>query len=123
MQSNIVSVGYSNLPTPPPTPPPHCVEVSKSACYADSLQHRIMGNWIRKSETMTREECMQLCYSQQKKLAGVEFGVQCMCGDSLKPPEPSNACTMPCAGKSSDLCGGHDAIDIMNFTCSRGRPF
>jgi len=110
VQANIVSVGYKNYG-------PHCVEKGKSTCYMDSIKNRIMGNFVLKSQEMTREQCMQLCYSRQKTLAGVENGNQCMCGDSLKAPKPSTACTKMCGGNSSELCGGYDAIDIMHFTC------
>jgi hypothetical protein len=124
VQANIISVGYTNLPTPAPTPPPpapHCVEVGKSTCYGDSRKNRIMGNFVVMDTTMTREECMQLCYARKKTLAGVENGKQCMCGDSLKNPKPSTICKkkpLKCVGDNSENCGGFDAIDIMHFTCS-----
>jgi hypothetical protein len=113
-----VSVGYRGMPTPAPTPAPHCVEVGQSTCYEDSIKNRIMGNYILRSEGITREQCMQLCNSRQNKLAGVENGNQCMCGDSVNAPVPSVACTMKCGGNNSELCGGYDVIDIMHFTCA-----
>merc|ERR1719162_2799640 len=67
VQANIISVGYTDMPTPAPTPAPHCVEVKKSSCYSDSAKDRIMGTFVNHNgkgkDDMTREECMQLCYS------------------------------------------------------------
>merc|ERR1712039_951744 len=65
VQANIVSVGYKTM---------HCVEKSKSTCYVDSIKDRIMGNPVLKSNDITREKCMQLCYNENKILAGVENG-------------------------------------------------
>ena len=113
VQANIVAVGYEALPTL------HCVEVGKSICYRDSVPARIMGDVVMASNSMTREQCMQSCFSRKKSLAGVENGNQCMCGDSVNEPVPSTNCTVACPGSSSELCGGWMAINIMNFTCAR----
>ena len=112
VQANIVAVGYKNMPEP------HCVETSEGTCYVDSVKNRIMGDYLLKSTDITREQCMLLCYRAQKKLAGVENGNQCMCGDSVKASPPSTGCTMNCGGNRSETCGGNDAIDIFEFTCT-----
>jgi hypothetical protein len=117
VQANIVAVGYRSVPTPAPTPPPHCAEVSKSKCYVDGPGGRILGNVVVVSADMTREQCMRSCYSRQMRLAGVEDGGQCMCGDSVKTAVPSTNCTVACPGNSSELCGGWMAINILHFTC------
>lgn len=118
VQANIVAVGYKNIPPPPPPPAPHCAEVAKSTCYADHTD-RTMGDYVLRSEDMTREQCIQLCFSRLNTLAGVENGNQCMCGDAVKPNvKPSNACTFPCTGNSTETCGGSWVIDIMHFACT-----
>jgi hypothetical protein len=48
-----------------------------------------MGDFVLRSEGMTRQQCMQLCYSRQKGLARVKNGTQCMCGD------PANGTVTP----------------------------
>ena len=120
VQANIVAVGYASLPTPAPTPAPHCVEVGKSKCYRDSVHARIMGDPVLVSGDMTHEMCMHQCFSRQKRLAGVENGKQCMCGDVVTGKVPSANCTIACAGSSSEseFCGGWMAVSIINFTCA-----
>ena len=119
VQANIVAVGYRFPPTPAPTPAPRCVESSKSPCYVDGPASRIMGDPVAMTgQDMTREECMRACSSRQMKLAGVENGAQCMCGDSVKARVPSTNCTVACRGNSSELCGGWKAMAVLNFTCT-----
>ena len=96
----------------------HCVEVGTGTCYADSNKARVLGDWVAREQDMTRAKCIQMCSDRGATLAGVEYGVQCMCGDALKDPQPSTACTMPCSGNSSEVCGGRFAIDVMHFQCS-----
>eukprot|EP01047_Picozoa_sp_COSAG01_P050864 COSAG01_NODE_5184_length_4426_cov_1.320777_3_plen_195_part_00 len=117
VQANIVAVGYKTLPAAL-----HCVEQGKSKCYVDTPRARIMGDVVVTSSRMTREQCMQACFGRQKKLAGVENGRQCMCGDSFAGAVASTNCTAACPGSSVGLCGGWMAIDIMNFTCSGHAP-
>merc|ERR1711918_328897 len=102
VQANIAAVGYKLLPAV------HCEEVGKSVCLTDNPRHRIMGDAVSSdSGRMTRVACIQVCFSRGDKLAGVENGEQCMCGNSvLGEAAPSTNCTMPCPGNSSELCGG-----------------
>ena len=120
VQANIVAVGYLDMPTPAPTPAPHCTAVGKSKCYVDTPTARIMGEVVAVGADMTRERCMLACYGRQKRLAGVENGGQCMCGDSVNATVPSVNCTKACPGNSSEVCGGWLAIDVMGFACAPG---
>ena len=112
IQANIVGVGYKTLPSL------HCTEVGKSACYMDNVAARVMGDVVMASAGMTHEQCMLVCFSRNRSLAGVEDGSQCMCGDSVPNPVPSTNCTVAClGGDGSELCGGWMAINVMHFTC------
>jgi len=56
----------------------------------------------------------------------VEFGNQCFCGDFLNPAAKSTQvadsdCNMPCAGNSSQTCGGSDRMNLYTVTCT-GTP-
>ena len=112
VQANIVAVGYKALPAL------RCVEVGESACYRDDVHARILGDVVMASASMTHEKCMQSCFIRKKRLAGVENGKQCMCGDVVDEPVLSTNCTAICPGSSSELCGGWLAITVLNFTCN-----
>ena len=100
----------------------HCVETS-SSCLVDgggarSPNERVLGDFVLMSAQMTRVGCMNVCHGMGKKLAGVENGKQCMCGDAAKKASPSKKCSFPCTGNHSASCGGSWAIDIISFTCA-----
>lgn len=114
VQANIVAVGYKALPAL------HCAQVGKSRCYKDSPRARILGDVVTASNGMTREQCMQTCFGRQMRLAGVENGAQCMCGNSIDEAMLSTNCTHACPGSSSELCGGWMAINVLNFSCHYG---
>lgn len=54
--------------------------------------------------------------------AGVQFGEQCWCGNSLDrtagagAPLDASSCNVPCVGDSTSLCGGSWAITLYNRT-------
>ena len=101
----------------------HCVQEGSSTCYTDNRKSRTLGGFISLSNgDMTRAGCMTLCDEAGKKLAGVENGNQCMCGDSVPAAtKHSSKCTRECSGCGSEnceICGGVWAIDIMNFSCA-----
>lgn len=54
--------------------------------------------------------------------AGVQFGEQCWCGNSLDKtagagaPLDASSCNVPCVGDSTSLCGGSWALTLYNRT-------
>jgi len=65
-------------------------------------------------QNMTIENCIAFCDGY--RYAGVEYGTQCFCGDSLAEGVRGSAdtaeCQMQCAGDSSEYCGGSDALSV-----------
>lgn len=86
-------------------------------CHIDSVSNRILPdhgrlpNW---PHTTTIQSCQQACGNQGHIYAGLEFGVECFCGDALvgSTLAPASECNMPCSGSSQQLCGGPDRIDV-----------
>lgn len=69
------------------------------------------------SNSVTIEGCMDYCKSRGHSYAGLEYSTQCFCGDSLpsnRAPTPGvlGNCLSPCAGNSSDYCGGSNRLSI-----------
>ena len=98
--------------------------IGAAKCYEDANSNRLLGPKGATSpmQPMTREVCAQICSNKKQKMAGVEYGKQCYCGNALnRAGVASTKCTMACAANSSETCGGSDAIDVFEFSCS-GTP-
>lgn len=109
-----------------------CAVSKVHGCFSDSTltpggaRVRTLPLQVNPRGDLTLESCAAAC-SRFGKLAGVEFGSQCFCGDALNPvanatSEPANDCAaMKCPGDSRESCGDANRISIYEFTCS-GRP-
>lgn len=103
-----------------------CKPNPRSMCYEDTPS-RILKTTIAISDpTNTMESCAASCGAAQMKLAGVEFGVACFCGDEVVPgsrPLAASACdAMKCSGNSAETCGGNMVLKVYNFTCTAPKP-
>ena len=62
---------------------------------------------------MTISQCIQTCTERHFRYAGLQYGKDCVCGDSGydKYGTASN-CDMACAGNSQEKCGGSYASQV-----------
>jgi hypothetical protein len=86
-------------------------------CGPDSVASRTFTNNSLMSDSMTVEMCLTYCKSHGLNYAGLEYATQCYCGDSLpaslKPtPGVLGNCFSPCAGNSSQYCGGASRLSM-----------
>ena len=86
-------------------------------CGTDVYGNPALGNAVEDSQSMTVETCINLCSSKGHSIAGLEYGSQCMCGDSLPArasPTPNviGACTEKCKGNSKEICGNANALSL-----------
>ena len=86
-------------------------------CGTDVYGNPALGDAVEDSQSMTVETCIKLCSSQGHSIAGLEYGSQCMCGDSLPArasPTPNviGACTEKCKGDSTEICGNANALSL-----------
>ena len=68
---------------------------------------------------VTIESCVQTCDSQGYKFAGVEYGGECWCSNSLNTKNSPvgeavdlSECREPCNGNQGETCGGNWAITV-----------
>ncbi|WWC59704.1 uncharacterized protein I303_102266 [Kwoniella dejecticola CBS 10117] len=75
---------------------------------------RLLSKVQTSSSTMTIEQCTSICQSYGFGVAGVEYGNECYCGvpDDVDDALVSGQCVMPCAGDSTEICGGPNALNI-----------
>jgi len=58
--------------------------------------------------------CAQYCYENNFRVAGVEFGQECFCGQELLNPEIAalSDCNQACAGDSTLACGAPNRVGV-----------
>lgn len=86
----------------------HCPKIAAAA-------PQFRGPW--RSQPMTVEQCNGLC-DGYRFFALQNGGTGCFCGTSYGRYGASPNCTMPCAGNSSQSCGGPGVNDIYEVTNS-----
>ena len=106
------------------------VKISSLKCWTDFTtpppgkpRVRVLGPPIWTGGGLTQEYCAQLCHDRKQPLAGVENGVNCMCGVAVVPPaapKPSG-CHQTMSGNKKERSGGMFEILTYSFTCS-GAP-
>ena len=64
---------------------------------------------------MTVEMCLSACRQQGLKYAGLEWQIECHCGEKPKQGFEwawSDKCDDKCAGDSNQICGGSLAMSV-----------
>ena len=85
-------------------------------CYQDSFSTRLLqGHTLKLRETNSADACLEVCTEYGFSLAGLQYGVECFCGNT-KPPAGKELgeekCDMPCPGEEGESCGGYLTMDI-----------
>ena len=66
---------------------------------------------------MSELKCIQYCDSFGYAYAGVEYGAECYCANTLRTsgvPAPEADCNMQCAGNEYELCGGPNRLNVFH---------
>lgn len=113
---------YQQLPPPPPLPYGLFSNISYTSdgCLAEPTEgSRALNAFVLADPGMTPAFCAEVCGLSNYLYFGVEYGNECWC-DNLIPPtavftDPSE-CNFPCAGDSSQMCGGTLALNLWKGT-------
>ncbi|KAG8865629.1 hypothetical protein FRC20_009630 [Serendipita sp. 405] len=83
-------------------------------CWKDTVQARTLAGESYRGDDVTPALCASFCYSKNYRLAGVEHGNECYCGQQLLNPDYAKAsdCSQACAGDSTQTCGGEDRLNV-----------
>ncbi|KAK3940029.1 WSC domain-containing protein, partial [Diplogelasinospora grovesii] len=85
-------------------------------CFKDDTSRALKNASITIPDVsgMTSERCITFCQAQGFRLAGVEYGSQCFCGNVLLDSWllGDSICDSPCSGDSTESCGGNWALSV-----------
>ncbi|KAF9484188.1 hypothetical protein BDN70DRAFT_181683 [Pholiota conissans] len=80
---------------------------SYQGCYTDSETRTLTGLYVSDS-AQTVEKCQARCQAGGYLYAGVEYGVECFCSNTILSTASKVAesdCSMTCGGNSGEKCG------------------
>lgn len=108
----------SSASTPIATIPPVSGWVSSvgdyhnPACYVDSTTSRTLRGDSLVDDAMTVEMCVEFARAGQWRYAGVEYGIECFVGNTIRADDtsPPDNCQMPCSGNAEQVCGDGNRV-------------
>lgn len=108
----------------PPTGPFESITVgdwSSLGCWTDhGIFNRTLSTIMPTAggqPEMTVAHCTSACQGAGFTLAGVEYGLECYCGNkTTNLGEPTTeGCNMGCNGNKTELCGGFDRLNLYGY--------
>ncbi|KAK4168541.1 putative copper radical oxidase [Cladorrhinum sp. PSN259] len=87
-------------------------------CYSEGTTGRTLtyGVGTIPGAEMTVAKCTSACLAANYILAGVEYGGECFCGNTISNGgAPSTGCSMTCNGNSSEFCGAGSRLNVYNY--------
>ena len=105
-----------SLPRSCPTQVEESEQGEHLGCYQDSFSTRLLqGHTLKLKETNSADACLEVCTEYGFSLAGLQYGVECFCGNTKPPPARElgeEKCDMACPGEEGESCGGYLTMDI-----------
>ncbi len=87
-------------------------------CWVDNVYGRIIENQQPDNQALTVESCVNTCIGLGYTVAGMEYGVQCFCGDSIinggALATNQADCNVVCPGNTAEMCGAGNRMDVYN---------
>ncbi|CAK5265078.1 unnamed protein product [Mycena citricolor] len=85
-------------------------------CAVDGNPRALSYSYV--SSSLTQETCISSCDSLGYTYAGMQFGQECWCGNSLANGQggltSSSECNMPCKGDASETCGASYRLSLFS---------
>ena len=114
----------STRPPPPPSPAPSrkCAATATLGCYNDAGAQLLPKLQPQLHDHVTIENCASACFGAGSKVAGIDGGNHCSCGDAVADAaaraRPAAECAGPCHGNPDEKrCGAADRMVAYTFQC------
>ncbi|XP_051750143.1 kremen protein 1 isoform X1 [Ctenopharyngodon idella] len=97
---------------------PTCQMPGNLGCFKDSGDPAPLSGGYQTSNKLTIQNCISFCRNQRYKLAGMESGYACFCGNDLDyhrhGDAPSTECNHVCFGDHTQPCGGDGRVIVFD---------
>ncbi|XP_053703301.1 WSC domain-containing protein 1 [Synchiropus splendidus] len=83
-------------------------------CFLHNASDRALGGtMLYDLRKMTSSLCQDTCSESGYQFAGLEYGVECHCGNRISSPQaPEEDCSLVCRGERGAPCGGVGRLSI-----------
>ncbi|KIX98048.1 uncharacterized protein Z520_06127 [Fonsecaea multimorphosa CBS 102226] len=108
------TIGNSS-PSSSASPVPPATGISLIGCYSETTPTRALSALFTSGTFVTVDYCAQQAQQLNLQYFGLEYASQCLADSVLSPNSmqiASSQCSMTCAGNSSEVCGGPNAISL-----------
>ncbi|KAH8821295.1 glycoside hydrolase superfamily [Xylogone sp. PMI_703] len=107
--------------------PPYVAQISGYiGCYSDPVTPRpLSGLSLSPGQSNSPEYCATLCGNAGFSLAGVEYTVQCFCGNEIGPAghkSDESSCSSPCPANASVTCGAANFMNVYQISNPNPEP-
>lgn len=112
---------------PKPVVNPGVAGYTSLGCYTEATNGRALPHG-EEPEIRAVQPCINACASKEYVYAGLEYGGECWCGDSLSRGAvraPAAECNIACSGNRTELCGGGNRLNVYRLndgTIPTGTP-
>nr|XP_055054539.1 kremen protein 1 isoform X2 [Misgurnus anguillicaudatus] len=97
---------------------PTCQMPGNLGCFKDNGDPTPLSGGYQTSTALTIQSCISFCRNQRFKLAGMESGYACFCGNDLDyhrhGEAPSTECNHVCFGDHTQPCGGDGRVIVFD---------
>ncbi|XP_052411359.1 kremen protein 1-like isoform X2 [Carassius gibelio] len=97
---------------------PTCQMPGNLGCFKDSGDPTPLSGGYQTSNKLTIQNCISFCRNQRYKLAGMESGYACFCGNDIDyhhhGDAPSTECNHVCFGDHTQPCGGDGRVIVFD---------
>jgi hypothetical protein len=105
-----------STPTPATPTPALPNGWSYEGCWVDGVDGRILSYQENNNQALTIESCVDLCLGLGYTIAGLEWSVQCFCGNGVVNggvlATLQSDCDMPCGSDENEVCGAGQRMSI-----------
>ncbi|KAI0203467.1 WSC domain-containing protein [Astrocystis sublimbata] len=84
-------------------------------CFSDEGTTRTLGSFLYNDDGNTVDLCTSTCAQKGYKLAGMEYGSECYCGNKVAAGTQrvgDRGCSTTCPGNSTQRCGTNHRVSI-----------
>ncbi|CAO1634803.1 unnamed protein product [Sympodiomycopsis kandeliae] len=94
-------------------------------CYQEPTGGRALPNSVTVKGGNTISGCRAACSAAGFSVAGAEYGAECWCNNGLgsgSKKVSDDFCSMPCAGKADETCGGPSLLSVYSTDAVKTLP-